>query len=105
MNIYDPAKRREKYLKNKDVYLKKCREYRQKNLEQIRKKDALRQRKAGGKPRPRLIFSTFKLRSVTQYLKSNINNKYLPYNIQELKSHIESQFEPWMTWDNLGKYS
>jgi hypothetical protein len=31
-------------------------------------------------------------------------NKYLPYSIQELKEHLEKQFEPWMTWDNHGKY-
>lgn len=29
---------------------------------------------------------------------------YLSYSFQELKSHIESQFEPWMTWDNQGIY-
>lgn len=30
--------------------------------------------------------------------------KYLPYTIEELKQHLESLFEPWMTWDNWGKY-
>ncbi len=30
--------------------------------------------------------------------------KYLPYTISELKTHIENQFESWMTWDNRGKY-
>lgn len=29
---------------------------------------------------------------------------YLPYTIEELKSHIENQFEPWMNWNNHGKY-
>jgi len=29
---------------------------------------------------------------------------YLPYTIQELKDHIEKQFEPWMTWNNQGLY-
>lgn len=28
--------------------------------------------------------------------------KYLPYTIQELKEHLEKQFEPWMNWDNYG---
>src|SRR5690606_5685398 len=28
--------------------------------------------------------------------------KYLPYTFQELKGHLESQFEPWMTWENWG---
>ncbi len=30
--------------------------------------------------------------------------KYLGYTIKELKQHLESQFEPWMNWNNHGKY-
>jgi len=30
--------------------------------------------------------------------------KFLPYSIQELKKHLESQFDPWMTWSNYGRY-
>lgn len=30
---------------------------------------------------------------------------YLPYSIEELKTYLESLFEPWMTWENWGKYS
>lgn len=30
--------------------------------------------------------------------------KILPYSIQELKDHLESQFESWMTWENYGRY-
>lgn len=30
--------------------------------------------------------------------------QYLPYTIEELKKHLESLFEPWMTWENHGKY-
>lgn len=30
--------------------------------------------------------------------------KYLPYTPQELKEHLESQFDSWMTWDNYGKF-
>lgn len=30
--------------------------------------------------------------------------KYLPYTIQDIKDHLESQFESWMTWDNQGVY-
>ncbi len=32
------------------------------------------------------------------------SSKYLQYSIQELKTHIEKQFEAWMNWDNQGKY-
>jgi hypothetical protein len=31
--------------------------------------------------------------------------EYLPYTIDELKVHLEAQFEPWMNWDNRGKYN
>src|SRR5271165_1715909 len=30
--------------------------------------------------------------------------KYVPYTFQELQKHLESLFEPWMTWENWGKY-
>lgn len=29
---------------------------------------------------------------------------YLPYTMEELKVHLESQFQPGMTWENYGKY-
>ena len=31
--------------------------------------------------------------------------KYLPYSIEELKTHLENQFESWMNWNNHGIYS
>jgi hypothetical protein len=31
--------------------------------------------------------------------------KYLSYTIEELRKHLESQFEPWMNWDNWGVYN
>lgn len=51
-------------------------------------------------------------RTVSAALKSNNGSKngwsimdYLPYSIEELKQHLEKQFESWMTWDNHGKYN
>jgi hypothetical protein len=29
----------------------------------------------------------------------------LPYTMEELKTHLQSLFEPWMTWDNWGRYN
>jgi hypothetical protein len=50
-------------------------------------------------------------RSINVFLKAHGHSKnkksivnYIPYSIQELKQHIEKQFEPWMTWDNHGRY-
>ncbi|MGI0060434.1 MAG: hypothetical protein ACREBJ_11775 [Nitrosotalea sp.] len=31
-------------------------------------------------------------------------SKYVPWGRAELKTHVEKQFEPWMTWNNHGKY-
>ena len=31
--------------------------------------------------------------------------KYLPYTIDELKNHLELNFEPWMSWENYGKFN
>lgn len=31
--------------------------------------------------------------------------KHLPYSVKTLKEHLESQFEPWMNWDNHGVYN
>jgi hypothetical protein len=31
--------------------------------------------------------------------------KFLPYSIEELRKHLEFQFEPWMNWDNWGVYN
>jgi hypothetical protein len=30
---------------------------------------------------------------------------YLPYTFQDLKYHLECQFEMWMSWSNYGKYN
>lgn len=30
---------------------------------------------------------------------------HLPYSIEELKQHLEKQFESWMNWNNWGKYN
>src|SRR5271165_4931052 len=50
--------------------------------------------------------------SINFHLKTNGNSKlgkscikYLPYTIQELIKYLESQFEPWMSWTNYGKYN
>jgi hypothetical protein len=49
--------------------------------------------------------------SINDSLKKNNSTKqkksclmYLSYTIQDLKNHLESLFEPWMTWENHGVY-
>lgn len=36
---------------------------------------------------------------------TNSSNTVLGYSIQELRTHLESLFEPWMSWDNWGRYN
>jgi hypothetical protein len=50
-------------------------------------------------------------RNIWGILKKNNSNKngiscvkYLTYTTNELKLHIENQFESWMRWDNWGRY-
>lgn len=49
--------------------------------------------------------------SISQFLRSkNLSKdnlsvlKYLPFSINDLKSHLEKQFESWMSWQNYGIY-
>ena len=34
----------------------------------------------------------------------NATFAYLPYTPEELKEHIEKQWEPWMSWENYGEW-
>jgi hypothetical protein len=45
-----------------------------------------------------------KLRAKSLTKKGTSCIKFLPYTIEELKTHLELQFEPWMNWDNWGRY-
>lgn len=49
----------------------------------------------------RCIISTAVRRSLLNDKDDSIRN-ILGYSIDELKTHLEKQFEDWMTWDNLG---
>lgn len=62
--------------------------------------------------RPKDIVRDFVSKRVGMALKckgASKNNesiiKYLPYTIEQLKRHIELQFEPWMNWSNRGMYN
>jgi hypothetical protein len=62
----------------------------------------------------RMSDPTFKLRmnvsrSIHKMLKTGKGGKsilnYLPYTMNDLRSHLEAQFEPWMNWSNWGLYN
>jgi len=45
------------------------------------------------------------LKSVGKNKEGKSISKYLSYTMQDLKQHLESLFEPWMTWENHGVYN
>lgn len=50
----------------------------------------------------RCIISSAVRRSLKGMKKGNSIKNILGYTIEELKEHLEHQFEDWMNWDNLG---
>ena len=98
-------------IKNKKKISEHKREYQYKNKDKILE----RQRKYYRNRKKNDIF--FKLRRhvsriINKHLKKNNSSKngdsclkYLPYTIEELKLYLESLFEPWMDWNNYGKYN
>lgn len=113
------------YLKNKERLLKESRERYARNLESERARsqkyrednlDVIKKRRAQKAKQQRLNDPAFRIKSnisrrIREILKQNNSSKkgktilnYLGYSIHELKKHLESQFEPWMTWNNYGQY-
>jgi len=101
------ASRKKYYYKNKEKIIKRNQEYRQNSnlmIEYVKTYSSNREK----------IDSNFKLRrrfssSIYLALKKNGGSKqgfscmkYIEYSIQELKDHLEKQFEPWMNWGNHG---
>lgn len=115
-------KKSDYYQENKESLDSKHLEYYQKNKDNIKKykHDWFQDNKVAYNATIRKKYKndvSFRLRdifskSIRQKLKkagsSKNNNSFLPflsYTIQELKVHLEHQFEPWMTWENYGKYN
>jgi len=104
-------KKKKYYEKNKIQVGKNHREYAIKNKEEIAeyKKEYIKSRKKVDIP---FALKMNVSRSINRALKkigSSKNGesciKYLPFSLENLKQHLESLFEPWMTWENYGKYS
>ncbi len=96
---------------NKDTLSQQWKMYGQENKIEIRvrHKHYVKNRRAND---PIFRLRTNVSKSIWQMLKSNGSSKkgesflaHLPYTIQELKNHLESQFESWMNWESQGKYN
>lgn len=98
------------YQENKETIIIQNKNYALNNIENVRKYRNTyfkNLRKASINFRIRTSISA----NINIFLKSNNSSKakkstlkYLTYTIDELKAHLESLFESWMTWDNYGKY-
>lgn len=122
LNQYD-RNRYEKHTKDLEEYYKQYRiehaeqkrEY-NKNYKQKNKKYLREYNNQNEKDR-RIKDPCFKIRktisaTICRILKENGGSKngssilkFLPYSIQELKDHLEKQFESWMDWSNHGPYN
>lgn len=105
------AKNYIKYRKNRDENLKYHKNYRAKNKEKITKdKNKYYKRKiktdVNYKLRRTLSSSIYIALKRNNSTKNNLSIlKFLPYTMEELKQHLEKQFEPWMNWNNWTVYN
>jgi hypothetical protein len=102
---------RKSYYKYKSERLAYHKEYRRKNKEKIiqrRRKYEAKQMKENPlfRIRKHLRNAIYCALIRNDSTKNNLSIlKYLPYTIEDLKQHLEKQFESWMNWDNWGSYS
>ena len=97
------------YRKNNSAIIKERKlSYYQNNIDKIRKFKRNYSKRMRSNISFRLRYSvsnsirTALLRNNSSKLGSSISA--LPYTIQELRLHLESQFEHWMNWNNWGMY-
>lgn len=115
IKIYSKKYSKEYGIKNKEKISQNHKEWYLKNRESVIEKNSVYAKRY---KRERYQSDVvFKLRvnistKITKALKKFNQNKedvvfldLLPYSLEELKIHIEKQWEPWMNWTNYGKIS
>ena len=116
-----PEKSKEYYLKNKErdkeyrtlnseKIKKRHKEYNEKNKETIKIKKRLyekNRRKTDKLYNIKVRISGLIRESLRRkgYTKKSRSFEILGCSYVEFMQHLESQFEPWMTWENYGKYN
>lgn len=115
------SKNREYWHKTKDDRHKQQKEYHQSEQGKLtsalwkeKNRTKIRKQKSANHKKKLKTDPTYRLRhyvagTIREVLKGKKGGKatweHLPYTPLELKEHIENLFEPWMTWDNHGKYN
>jgi hypothetical protein len=98
------SKRKKKYrIDNNDILIEKRKANREIINERDRKKKATNPAYKLRKHISTVIYQA--LKKIGASKKGNSILPFLPYSFQELKNHLERQFEPWMTWSNWGLYN
>jgi hypothetical protein len=97
---------RQYYSQNKEILKVKAKEYRDNNREKININVRLR-KENDQLYKLRIYISKVILKSIKQngYKKTSKSFDILGCNHIDLKKHLESKFENWMTWDNHGKWN
>ena len=105
---YLSLKDKEKYLKNREKIILRVKNNYIKNRERIlEKSNEYKKKRMEIDPifKLRVNFSTaFRNALKARGLSKSNNSTFgiLPYTKEQLKAHLESQFEPWMNWENYG---
>lgn len=104
----NPNYQKENYRQNRDLRLEYAKSYRSRKDVKERRNQLRRKRRKED--------VSFRLKgrvsgSIRKNLRKNGSSKqgvsvlaFLPYSIEKLKNHLESQFEDWMSWENWGVY-
>jgi hypothetical protein len=104
-------KSRDRYHQNIETEHKRAQEYHQNNKEDIKIKRAERS-KQKRKNDPAFRLKENVSRAIRGALKKQNSGKrgssflkHVNYTMQDIKKHIEKQFESWMNWSNQGTYN
>lgn len=74
----------------------------QRQIENERSKNYIKQR---CKTDPQFKLNKILTSNFSKLKKNSSKKLFLNYTVQDLKEHLESLFEPWMNWNNWGKYN
>ncbi len=102
-------KRNERRLKNIDKIRKQVSEYtkkHRKHLNECRNKIRNERWKNDPEFRMRCLISSYIKRALKKQFKVKNSStwKKLSYTPEQLREHLEKQFEPWMNWENHGNF-
>jgi molybdopterin converting factor small subunit len=97
-------------LENKDIISEYQEQYNAQNKEKIKERNRAYERKRSKKDPVYRLRKLIRGKISSILRQKNLSKggvsitKHLPYTMEQLKKHLEQQFEPWMNWNNQGIY-